>query len=380
MKALSSRERVTAALAHQEPDRVPISLGGTAHKLTDPIYFQLKEHFGIQGEIQPVLAGNSLVYNDGRVLDALGTDIRYLHLRSPSSYVTRRHPDGSYEDWWHLTFKKMGAQYMYVHGPLGEAVIDNLASFPWPMANEPGRVAGLREEAREKHAHSTLSLAAYRPTPAGIFETAWMMRGMDKFMMDMLLDKEFANDLLDRIQAIHMDLYRLQLNEVGEYVQIVEVLDDFGSQTGPLISPDLYREMIKPREVQLVALIRELAPQAKILFHSCGSVYKLVDDFIEVGFDILNPVQPRARDMDPGRLKLEFGSRISFLGGVDVQEALRGTLEMAKSEVLTRIRQLGPGGGYILAPSHNVFEDIPLANVLGLVEWGKQYGRYPIAQ
>jgi len=151
----------------------------------------------------------------------------------------------------------MGAQYMYVSGPLSDAKIEDLDVFQWPRPLEVARVAGLREEALALHAERYYALAAYRPTPAGIFETAWMMRGMDKFMMDMLQDKEFANALLDRILAIHLDLYRLQLGEVGDLVQIVEVLDDFGSQSGPLISPALYRELLKPREIRLVALIRE---------------------------------------------------------------------------------------------------------------------------
>jgi uroporphyrinogen decarboxylase len=378
MSEMTPRERVITALTHQEPDRLPISIGGSAHKLTDPTYFRLLEHFGIEKPVEPVLTGNSFSYNDNRVLDALGTDVRYLHMHPPREYYAAKHPDGSYEDWWHLTFKKMGDQYMYVHGPLGDATITDLEGFPWPEPMEPGRVEGLREEARQIYEETDYAIAAYRPTPAGLFETAWMMRGMEKFMMDMLLDKPFANALLDKIQAIHMGLYRLQLEAVGEYVQIVEMLDDYGSQDGPLISPKLYQEMLKPRHVEMVQEIKRLAHNAKILFHSCGSVYSFVEDFIDVGFDILNPVQPIAKDMDPARLKREFGSRMCFLGGVDVQVAMRGSLAQAEEEVKTRIRQLGPGGGYVFAPSHNVFADIPLENFLSMIEWAKTFGRYPI--
>lgn len=378
MSEMTPRERVIAALSHEEPDRLPVSLGGTAHKLTDSIYFQLLEHFGIDEPADPVLTGNSISYSDNRLLDALGTDVRFLHMHPPQEYYTARYDDGSYEDWWHLTFKKMGDQYMYVHGPLGDASIDDLASFPWPDPIEESRVVGLKEEARRLYEGTDFALTAYRPTPAGLFETAWMMSGMERFMMAMLVDKPFANALLDKIQEIHMSLYRLQLEAVGQYVHIVEMLDDYGSQDGPLFSPKLYREMLKPRHAEMVSEIKKLAPKAKVMFHSCGSVYPFIEDFIEVGFDILNPVQPLAKNMDPARLKREFGTRICFLGGVDVQIEMRKPLAEAEEEVKTRIRQLAPGGGYVLAPSHNIFADIPLENLLGMVDLTMSYGRYPI--
>jgi uroporphyrinogen decarboxylase len=176
MGELSSRERVSIALNHQEPDRVPISIGGTAHKISDPLFEQLCRHFGIRDATERVLTGISFTCYDDRVLDALGTDIRLLHLGAPEPYRKRVYDDGRYDNEWGITFQDEGHYQGVVGNPLRDATLDDLATYPWPDVNDPRRVRGLRERAEHLHRHTQFALVAYRPTPSGLFETACMLR------------------------------------------------------------------------------------------------------------------------------------------------------------------------------------------------------------
>ena len=375
---MNPRERVVTALKHQEPDRVPISIGGTAHKISDALFEALRQHFSIQGEPARVLTGISFTYYDDGLLDALGTDTRFLHLGTPDPYEKRTYGDGRYDNEWGITFQDEGHYQGVVGNPLREASLEDLDTYLWPDVSDPRRVQGLRERAEYLYEKTDYAIVAYRPTPSGLFETASMLRGMEQFMVDMMVDKGFANAMLDNILEIHMDLYRLQLGAIGHYVQIVEVLDDYGTQSGLMISPTLYTELLLPRHRQLTALIRELAPAAKIVFHSCGGVAPLIPYFIKAGFDILNPLQPKAVGMDFPKMKAEFGDRMSYLGGMDVQQTLRGPKDGVRQETIERLRVLAPGGGYIFAPSHNLSHDVPMENVLCMLETVRQYGEYPI--
>jgi uroporphyrinogen decarboxylase len=152
--------------------------------------------------------------------------------------------------------------------------------------------------------------------------------------------------------------------------------DDYGTQHGPFFSPKLYRELIKDRNRQIAEVVRRKAPQAKFMLHCCGSIRAFIPDLIESGFDVLNPVQPLAKDMEPARLKADFGHDITFLGGVDVQQAMVGSVEMVRDEVRRRIEELAPGGGFILAPAHNFGDDVPLENILAFFEAARAYGAY----
>jgi len=375
---MNSRERVITALNHQEPDRVPISIGGTAHKISDPLFHKLREHFGIQTEPAHVLTGISFTYYDDAVLEALGTDTRFVHMSAPKPYKKRIYEDGRYDNEWGVTFRDEGHYQGVVGNPLRDGTIDDIRAYAWPDPNDPHRVEGLADRARWLYESSESAIIAYRPTPSGLFETASMLRGMEQFMMDMMLDKELANVLLDAILELHFQFYRAQLGAVGRYVQVVEVLDDYGTQAGLMISPNLYRELLLPRHQQLTSLIRDLAPEAKIMFHSCGGVAPLLPDFIAAGFDILNPLQPRAAGMDFPKMKQDFGQEMNFLGGLDVQQTMRGPESEVIVEVKERLRVLAPGGGYIFAPSHNLSHDIPIENVFTMIDVVKQHGRYPI--
>jgi uroporphyrinogen decarboxylase len=204
------------------------------------------------------------------------------------------------------------------------------------------------------------------------------MRSMEKFFVDLVFDKKFANLLLDKIFEFNYGVYELYLKEIGPYINCIEFNDDFGSQTNLMISPDQYREFIKPRHKQLIEMFKRHAPDAKVLIHSCGSIFDIISDFIEIGIDILNPVQPLAEGMDTYRLKKEFGPDICFQGGIDLQIAMRGSPEDVEEEVKKRIDSLARGGGYVLSSANNIASDIPIENVFKLYESAIKHGKYPI--
>jgi uroporphyrinogen decarboxylase len=371
-----SRERIITTLQHNQPDCVPLSLGGTAHKLSDSRYELLKRHFGITGESPQRLTGAYLSYSDNRVLDALGTDVRYVHLRAPTGYNKNKFPDGTWVDEWGLTHRVLANGFYELGGtPLADATVETIEHYPWPDPRDPARVAGLAEEVLDLYQHTPYAIAAYRPTLSGIFEMAHTLCGMEKLLMDLVLNPALVDALFTKLAEILGEFYKAYLEVVGPYVQIVELADDVGTQVGPMFAPRLYRQLLRDKHAYLARIVKEKAPQAKFLLHSCGSVKAFIPDFIEAGFDILNPVQPLAKDMAPGKLKAEFGNAISFLGGVDVQQTMRGPVAGVVAEVRQRIDELGPGGGFVLAPSHNFSDDIPLENILAFVETAHTYGR-----
>ena len=203
---------------------------------------------------------------------------------------------------------------------------------------------------------------------------AQQLRGMERLLTDLVLDKAFVDALFAKLAEIEAEFYRAYLKVVGPHVQIVELADDLGSQAGPLISPRVYRELLRDKHAYLVRTIKEEAPHAKVMLHSCGSVRAFIPDFIAAGIEILNPVQPLAKGMEPARLKAEFGREICFLGGVDVQQTMRGPVGGVRDEVRRRIDELGKDGGFILAPSHNFGDDVPLDNILAFFETAHAYG------
>ena len=193
-------------------------------------------------------------------------------------------------------------------------------------------------------------------------------------MMDLVTNKDFMNAYLDKLLT-WVDQAGTRLVELG--VDMIWIGDDFGMQDRMLISPQLFREFFKPRYAYLFQKWKAINPQVKIAFHSDGNIDPIIPDFIDLGLDILNPVQPKS--MDPARLKREYGRHLTFWGTVDIQEVLPfGTPEDVAREVKLRVRTVGKGGGLILSPAHNIQSEVPLENILAFYETAKTYGRYPI--
>jgi len=315
-------------------------------------------------------------YNDD-LLTVLGSDFRHLFLMPPDNHYFSADAEGCMVSEWGLKKKKIDGLSIIVDKPLENSTIEDIDKYTWPDPFNVARAKGLRERAKHLYEDTDYAIAS-RAVSHGFFELAWELRGMENFLVDMMIDKEFAGKLLDKTLEIQMQLYEVLLTNVGEYVQIVETADDYGTQNGPMMSPELFREMIKPRRKKLNDLIKRLAPQAKIFHHTCGSVYQIINDLIETGVDILNPIQPLAKDMDSFRLKQEFGGMLCFHGGVDEQYAIPGSKVELEREIKTRLAAFAPGGGYIIAPTSNFQIDTPIENILFYLETIKKFGNYPI--
>jgi uroporphyrinogen decarboxylase len=383
MRALTPRERVRAALNHQAPDRVPVCIGGTGNKLTESRVALLKQHFGIHGDWPPVLVGPQLMCLDPRVLDALGTDVRYVYMRPPTGFRSRAAPGGGWYYDWGLIYREhpVSKMYEYVNHPLHAATVGDLEHFDWPNPDDPARWDGLHEEARQLFEQTDYALVAYRPKYNGLFELCQVLRGTEKLLMDMALAPAFVEALFWKVGEVLKAFYRAQLDAVGAYIEWVEMGDDLGGQNGPLISPKMYRQLLKPVHADLINAIKGHPAGVKVMYHTCGSIVPFIPDLIEIGIDILHPIQVAAKNMDPARIKADFGDRLCLLGGVDAQHTLRaGTPEQVAAEVQQRIHQMGQGGGYLLAPSHNIGDDVPLENILAFFAAARQHGAYPLAQ
>jgi uroporphyrinogen decarboxylase len=212
----------------------------------------------------------------------------------------------------------------------------------------------------------------------GPFQTACDLRGMVNFLMDMARNPEFAETLLNKVTATIEGLLRLALQAGGRYFDMIELPgDDYAGNTNILVSPTMFRRFIKPCIERQVKVIKEYDHNMKIMLHSDGAIAGLLPDFIALGIDVMHPLQPLPAT-DLAAVKQEFGGQISFLGGIEISRAMTGGREDVIEEVKRRLGQLGPGGGYILAPSNHLQSDVQAENVVALFESARKFGKYPI--
>jgi uroporphyrinogen decarboxylase len=378
-----SRERVIATLEHREPDRVPIDMNPVLD-----FYLNLKEYLGL--DFEEKIKANSLmeVIPHPKVLTAVGVDIIAVKLGSP----TRRQslPDQGdlvFDEWGagrRRIYQPGGGSYLEtVHHPLAEATIDDLEKYPWPDPYAPGRGEGA--EADAKWLYENTDLALMGRFGGTLLEMAFHLMGFEKWLICTLTDPEFAGALLDKITDIQMALDRIGLEATAKYLQIYKISgDDLGMQTGPLYTPDTFRNLFLPRFRRrwqaARAYLDEVNPSVKIMFHTDGGVRPFIPDLIEIGMQVLDPVQPLATGMESAGLKRDFGDQLTFHGGVDEQHVLPfGTEAEIEVEVRRCIQAFAPGGGYILAPSHYVQADVSPASFMAMCRAAHQYGCYPIS-
>lgn len=377
---MTSRERVFCALGHDEPDRVPVALGGGPYGLVDPLYFKLLELLDLGHPVPSFGTGHTISYMDDRLLERLGVDTRYVWpAASPSSPAMPTTKPGTFLDGYGQPWVQSLPYYYPTEGILSGATIDQIEGLvSWPDPADPRWTHGTRERASQLGGSTGYFIIARMVTSHGPFTTASSLRGTEQFMVDMAENRDFAHTLIQRVTDAMGGLLRVYLEACGSHIDMIELPgDDYASNTNLIVSPRMFREFVKPQLVRLVKIVREYRSDLKIMFHSDGLVEKLLPDFIEMGIDIIHPLEP-VQLMDQDRVKQEYGERISFLGGIDITRAMRGDQEDVIEEVRTRIRQLAPGGGYILSPSNHLQEDVPPQNVVTLFDAARLYGAYPI--
>lgn len=368
MKMMTPRERVLTALSHREPDRVPIDIGGSfATGINIAAYEALKEHLGIQSETVVASRRSQIATVEEEIRRRLAIDTYPLLPRAPEGAEVI-YPDGSYRDEWGVVRCRPEEGHYYVtEAPLaGEISLADLDSFPWPDPDDPGYRRGLAEEAREVRQGTDYALIL--SLPVGFVHQSQFMRGYEAWLMDLVLEPFLAEALMDHILDIHLAIIGQMLEAVGDDIDVVLYADDVAFQDRLMTSPEIYRRLIKPRQRRLFDFLKART-KAKILYHTCGAVYPLIGDFIEIGLDILNPIQTTAQGMDIQRLKQEFGQDLCFWGGIDLQQLLpHGSPAEVAAVTREIIACLGAGGGYVLSAANNIQADVPPQNILAMVE------------
>lgn len=382
MGNLSHRERVLLSLNHEEPDRVPIDLGSTRNTgiLIEP-YEALVKYLELSDELATDNYGQSKIARvatpSESVLCRLDIDFRGIFLGAPDHSQEKMNPDGTHQDELGVVRKRPEGSYYYdiVRSPLmGEITLDDIEKWTWPNPLDPGYVRGLRKKAERLRKEIDCGVVLHLQDI--IVHPSQYLRGFEDWYMDFLLKPELIAALLDKLLEIRLQLTVRALEEVGDLIDVVSCSDDVADQRGPQISPKLYRQFIKPLHKKYFDAIHAHT-NAKILYHSCGAVSKLIPDFIDMGVDFINPVQVSAQDMDTRELKKNYGKEIGFWGGIDTYRVLPdGSTEDVWAEVEQRIKDLAPGGGYILAAVHNIQPNVPPSNVVAMYTAARHFGVY----
>jgi len=374
---LSPRERLQKAVRREQPDRVPLDLGGSATGIESVPYKDLLRYFELPAENITCFVREHAEPHE-ELLQKLSVDTRYLRIRPPHNYSREILPDNSYYDEWGIRWRKPPSSFYWdpVEHPFGgTASPAAVRRHNWPVIKDPGRTAGLREKARQLYETTPYALVADAPMN-GVFETCLLLRGYQAFLEDLIANRHFAFTLLEKVTGLLIELYQYYLEAIGPYVDVVMTTDDLGMQQSLLISPQMYREMIKPFQKEFFAAIKQKT-KAALFLHSCGAIRPLIPDLIEIGVDIINPVQPTAKNMDTAELKAEFGRHITFWGAVDSQRTLvKGSPEDVAAEVRRRLRDLAPGGGYVLCASHNIQPGVSPQNIAAIYETANRFGWY----
>jgi len=373
------------ALNHQEPDSIPIDLGATiVSSITKSSYIALKQYLGMpQEEIKLLDYVQQLPYLDEELLRRYEVDFRMVQLPSATAPGLNIFEEGDYYafiDRWgsKLHMPRQGGLYFdWVDFPIKEPTLAALETYNWPRPDGPEFVDQLAEQARRLYETTDYALVGSAVIGGGIFEQPARTMGLPSFLMALVSEPEFADRLMDKITDIYIESCNAYLDKVGKYLSVFTFWDDLAGQDGWLIRPEIYRRLIKPKQRRLVEAIKNKT-DARLFYHSCGATRGLIPDLIELGFDILNPIQVSARGMDTRQLKADFGKDIVFWGGgVDTQHVLPfGTKAEVADEVKRRIDDLAPGGGFVFAAVHNIQAFVPPENIVTMFETALEYGKY----
>jgi len=406
---MTSRERVLAAIAHKETDKVPVDLGSTGSSSISAIaYSNLLKYLGREDlPVRVFDVVQQLAKPDLSILDKFGVDVLSLgtpydnedsfwkpttlangdKAYYPHYFNPVEQPDGSFstfDETGQITIARMPqgatffdqAYFPYIDG--FPASFDNLdadmklsawgrySSAPFSHSGEDGFWEGLRKHAialRETGKATLISVGC------NLFEWGTFLRRMDNFLMDLFISPDEVERLLDALLERHMAKIAKVCDTVGDVVDMIKFGDDLGTTTGPFFGPETYQQFFKPRHKQMCDYVKTHSKMHTYL-HSCGSIYKLLPDLIDAGFEIVNPVQTNARDMDPKRLKAEFGKDVTFWGGgIENVGVLNGNDKgKIREQVLERLEILSEGGGYVFNTVHNILPDVPPENIITMFD------------
>jgi len=403
---MTSRERIRATINRQQPDRVPIDLGSNPSSgISAMAYNNLKAALGITGghtRIYDVV--QQLAQPEDAVLDALGVDVIDIGrafntadkdwyditlangataqyptwfrpiLRSDGAHeveqdgmvIARMPPQGAFYDQMHFPYLNgYPSDYANLPAAMRTVLWQTLAHSPWDHAADATFWTDLR--AKALHLRETTDKALMIVCGCNLFEWGTFLRRMDNFMMDLLCEPEEVERLVEALMDLHLRGLEKVCAAVGDVVDILRFGDDLGMISGPLMSPECYRSLFKRHHTRLNDYVHTHSSM-KTFLHSCGSIYRLLPDLVEAGYDIINPVQTNCVEMDPATLKREFGSSITFWGGgCDTASVLnKATPEEVRRHVLERCAILAPNGGFVFNSIHNILPEVPAQNIIAM--------------
>lgn len=379
---MNRRERTLAALDHREPDRVPLDFGGRHTTLHLFAHQALMRHLGLVGPEPPLRSYHTyLVDPDPRLLAIFERVTALFYPKSESRYQFHIDPaTNTYVDEWGTKYYMPPGGYYFdlCEAPLaGAETAAELEAFRWPDPADPARIAGLPEKikATREQGEEVVMMCSASP---GLWEHSWYLLGFEHAYISLAANSSFMERLTERILEWQMAYWDMTLAAVGPHIDLVQINEDLGSQTGLLMSPATFRRIYRPRLRRLVEFIKARTA-ARVYIHSCGSIAPLIPDLIDCGIEVLNPVQVNAHDMDSAMLKREFGRDLTFWGGGCDPVVLQngGPREVAE-DVKRRIRDLAPGGGYVFGSVHNIQANVPPENIVAMFETAAEVGGYPI--
>lgn len=357
-----------AALNHEETDRVPIDLGCTVTSMHFKAYRDLLKYMGLDEKIYLINKVGGTVRPSENVLKRFNVDTRYIYPKLESLQET--FPTLSV-DAWGIKRRFTGYYYDLIEdgSPLvnAESVYD-VNSYGWPKPEELGFDVDYMVEQGERFSSETYAIV-FPYVIVGSFAHAMLLRGFKQFLSDLILRPKVAEAILDNITNIMVKCIKKFIAPVGKYLDAIFFGDDLGTQTSPIISPQIYNRFVKPRHAKIVEAFKSIS-KAKVIIHSDGSIFPLLSGFIDAGIDGINPVQVSAKNMDSRRLKENFGEKLVFWGGIDTQHVLPfGKPENVVEEVRRRVHDLARGGGYILASVHNIQPLTPPENIIIMFDY-----------
>ena len=377
--AWTHRERILAALNHEEADRVPIDFGGAEFTtITLAGYEKLKKYMGVDTPTEVMSIIHTCAHPAEEILNRFGVDTRNVqpgayeggvdHWIDPNTYID------NFNVLWKRTEKAVDQHFLHQDGPFhgGKLTIERVEENEWPDGKNPGLVTGVKERVQKIKANGEHAVCLY--LPGGVLHRGYAMRGFEAYLKDLYKSRDALQVLMGKLCDYWCDTATAMINAIGpDNVDIVYFGEDLGTQDSCMFDPDtIYKDYIKPHHRRMVETIKSLTNnKAKVCYHCCGSATKFIPHLIDIGIDALNPVQVTAKDMDPQDLKDAFGDRLSFWGAINTQQILPfGTPEEVVDETKRIISILGKGGGYILNSVHNIQAEVPPENIVAMFETG----------
>jgi len=373
------RERILAVLNHEEPDRVAIDFGSAEFtSITIAGYEKLKKYLGVDEPTDVMSIIHTCAHPAESILKRFDVDTRNVQPNAYEGGVDHWIDDNTYVDifnvLWKRTEKAVDQHFLHQDGPFhsGKLTVEQVEEYDWPDGKNPGLTRGVKERVQSIKENGDHAVCLY--IPGGVVHRGYAMRGFEAYLKDLYKRPEAVQRLMDKLCDFWCDNATAMIEAAGaENVDIIYFGEDLGTQESCMFDPDtIYQNYLKPRHRRMVETVKGLTNnKVKVCYHCCGSAYHFIPHLLDIGVDVLNPVQVTAKNMEPERLKEEFGNRLAFWGGINTQKILPfGTPEEVAEETKRIISILGKGGGYVLNSVHNIQAEVPPENIVTMFETG----------